>query len=121
MMDENRWKIVMRVIPDGDCLRWTGNHNEKGYGRVYHKGKVVKVHRLLWELDRGPIPEGMVLDHTCQTKDCVMLDHMQLLSVSDHNKVGHQRGELKTAQMHKRFTRQAHTGVHKSSQDRFTS
>ena len=117
-MKQDRLKIVMRVTPDGDCLRWTGNHNAKGYGRVYHKGKVVKVHRLLWELDRGPIPEGMVLDHICQTKDCVMLDHMQLLTVSDHNRVGHQRGELQTSQMHRRFTKHNDIEVHKSSQER---
>lgn len=100
-INRDRLKLMMRVVPDGDCLRWTGNHNAKGYGRVYHRGKVVKVHRLLWEIDRGPIPEGMVLDHICQTKDCVMTSHMQLLTVREHNALGHRRGQLGWKQLHR--------------------
>ena len=34
-------------------------------------------HRVAWELIRGPIPEGLVLDHLCRTSACVNPDHLE--------------------------------------------
>lgn len=50
----------------GDCLVWTGGSNSNGYGRV-SMGKYAKalVHRVAYERAHGPIPAGLVVDHTC--------------------------------------------------------
>ena len=36
---------------------------KRGYWLTNYKGKKYKVHRLIWELFNGPIPEGLVIDH----------------------------------------------------------
>ena len=36
---------------------------KQGYWLTNYDGKKYKVHRLIWELFNGPIPEGLVIDH----------------------------------------------------------
>src|SRR5690606_28814574 len=84
-----RAKIVENTRLDGQCLIWTGGLSEKGYGRldVTLDGKVRnrRVHRIIWELQRGPIPDGMVLDHTCYNRACWNLHHLHLVTVKQNN------------------------------------
>jgi hypothetical protein len=65
----------MKLSARGDCLIWTGAKNTDGYG-VFRRegdraGSLVLAHRFYYELTRGPIPAGLELDHTCNTRDCV--------------------------------------------------
>lgn len=36
---------------------------ERGYRRVVVSGKSYRVHRIIWEMHHGPIPEKLVIDH----------------------------------------------------------
>lgn len=35
----------------------------KGYLRLYHEGRSYSVHRIIWEVAVGRIPDGYVIDH----------------------------------------------------------
>lgn len=37
----------------------------QGYGQVRFEERTRDVHRLVWEWENGPIPEGMEIDHRC--------------------------------------------------------
>jgi len=50
----------VNVLPNG-CWQWTGNLDDQGYGR---HGPLL-AHRLSHETFKGPIPEGVILDHSC--------------------------------------------------------
>lgn len=54
--------------------------DSKGYGqiRLNNPRKMVRAHRLVWELFVAPIPNGLVLDHLCNNKICVNPDHLEL-------------------------------------------
>lgn len=58
---------------------WTGYRMPNGYGKftVAGSGKCWLAHRLAWELLRGPIPDGMTLDHLCRVRHCVNPDHLE--------------------------------------------
>jgi hypothetical protein len=58
--------------PKGKCWVWTASKNKKGYGRFGKK----KAHRVAYELRRGPIPEGMILLHSCDFPSCVKVTHL---------------------------------------------
>lgn len=69
-----------KVDKSGECWMWVGACGPKGYGSVGsggHRGKTVYAHRLAWELTRGPIPRGLVIDHLCRIRRCVNPDHLE--------------------------------------------
>jgi hypothetical protein len=59
----------------GPCRLWLGPPNGGGYGQMQVAGKVHRVHRLVYELRHGPVPDGLELDHVCERKLCV--DHTE--------------------------------------------
>jgi hypothetical protein len=66
------------------CIEWTGARFRNGYGAKKVKGKMRRVHRLEWELKRGPIPEGICVLHRCDNPSCYNIDHLFLGTVQDN-------------------------------------
>lgn len=67
-----RWpeNLLQRVQPQPNgCVHFMGHTNTGGYGEVWREGRNVVVHRAMWELKVGPIPDGLTLDHTCHNED----------------------------------------------------
>lgn len=63
--------------PDlGHCWLWTAGTGDKGYGNFAHANGT-SAHRAAWHLLRGPIPEGLEIDHLCRTPPCVNPDHLE--------------------------------------------
>ena len=75
----------------GDCWLWTGSvaRRRGGYGqfRLASAGRkrMVKAHRVAYELLVGPIPEGLEPDHLCRNPRCVNPDHLE--PVTHHENV----------------------------------
>lgn len=65
--------------PITECWEWTGSRTKAGYGKVSWKGRLVYVHRLVYELLEGPIPEGLQIDHICRNRACANPDHLRLV------------------------------------------
>lgn len=64
-------RITRRLTerPNG-CWTWAAAHSQ-GYACVWWEGSQRSLHRVLYELLRGPVPDGMVLDHVvCDDKSC---------------------------------------------------
>lgn len=80
-------RLLSRVQfePNSGCWLWEGGTVFYGYGVTGYDGKSKRVHRLSWEIFRGPIPEGMVICHRCDTPPCANPDHLFLGTRSDNN------------------------------------
>lgn len=72
---ERFWAKVDKNGPDG-CWIWTAS-TVNGYGQFGSGGRTVRAHRFAYELLIGPIPDGMHLDHLCQTPPCVNPAHLE--------------------------------------------
>lgn len=70
------------------CIRWEGKKDNHGYGRIYCKGKNLIAHREEWEIVNGKIPEGMVLDHLCRVRDCINLEHLEIVTPAENTMRG---------------------------------
>lgn len=73
------------TVTDKGCWRWHGSFFTNGYGQFpvrYGQGrqKCFLAHRYSYELDRGPIPDGLVLDHLCRNRSCVNPAHLEAVT-----------------------------------------
>lgn len=64
-----------RETPTG-CLEWQGVRSHKGYGQMTHVRRCLRVHREVYRLTHGGIPEGYVVRHTCDNPPCCNPDHL---------------------------------------------
>jgi hypothetical protein len=79
-MDMGRKAIPFwdHVEKSDGCWIWTGSRRAFGYGRTIVNGRPIAAHRAAWEQTHGPIPDGLLLLHTCDNPPCVRPDHMAL-------------------------------------------
>lgn len=65
------------------CHRWHGFIDKAGYGRIRLGGRdkpVGYAHRVSYEMAKGPIPEGLHIDHLCRNRWCVNPDHLEVVT-----------------------------------------
>jgi len=64
------WSKV-EVGDPASCWPWTAAKRPDGYGSQWWGDKSMLPHRIAYQLARGPIPDRLVLDHTCHNEsDC---------------------------------------------------
>ena len=69
---ERFWRLVQKGGPD-ECWPWLG-WIHSGYGYLSIGPRRVGAHRFSYELHHGPIPAGLVIDHTCHNGTGCRLD-----------------------------------------------
>jgi HNH endonuclease len=74
-----RERILSRLLidPETGCVEWTGPRGQYGHGLTWFDGRTRKVHRVVYEMFAGPIPDGLVLDHLCQNPPCCNVTHLE--------------------------------------------
>lgn len=67
-----------KVDTSGECWTWTACLKSNGYGSFRLLGSMRLAHRVAYEMEVGPIPEGMQIDHKCHNRACVRPEHLRL-------------------------------------------
>ncbi|MER8067181.1 HNH endonuclease signature motif containing protein [Streptomyces sp. NPDC094034] len=70
------------------CILWAGALDGGGYAVTNRKGRLSKVHRLMYESVMGAIPRGLVLDHLCRVRHCVNPAHLEAVSNAENVRRG---------------------------------
>jgi hypothetical protein len=91
--------------PMSGCWLWTGSIHQFGYGMISmlrtdgtrgssgrRPYRSALAHRVVYELYRGKIADGLVLDHLCRNPACVNPDHLEQVT----QLVNIRRGDFKT-------------------------
>lgn len=98
MYDEATIERFMRFVmpvPESGCWLWTGATLRHGYGCFHVTSKrSAQAHRIAYEIFKGPIQQGLTIDHLCKVKPCVNPDHMEAVTQRENVL----RGEAKAAQ-----------------------
>lgn len=84
MPSDSRAPVSVRLarrtqIAESGCWLWIGTRDPKtGYGALRIGKKMMKAHRVSWDLYNGPIPDGLKVLHQCDVPNCINPDHLFL-------------------------------------------
>lgn len=71
--DHSLEEMFMSKVSVGEgCWIWQGQMDPSGYGRFK-----MAAHKVGYALLKGPIPDGMQLDHLCRNRACVNPAHLE--------------------------------------------
>ena len=74
----------MRIPDIESCWFWPGTPGPLGYLRTGVGGYSMYVHRVMYEIAGGSVPEGYEVHHTCQNRHCVNPFHMVAMTHAEH-------------------------------------
>lgn len=78
---------------DGHRL-WTGPFGHSGYGLVWYNKRQWRVHRLVWTLMVGQIPDGLWVLHHCDIKRCFALPCLYTGTPTENQQDASRRGRI---------------------------
>lgn len=82
-MTPEEWRRFEQFIepePMSGCWLWSSSITPDGYGLFWFHGSAKRAPRLSFEHFKGPIADGLELDHRCRTTGCVNPAHLEAVT-----------------------------------------
>lgn len=72
------------------CWTWIAGKNKEGYGEIKAESgnRKLKAHRVSFEIHKGKIPDGLVVDHICKNPSCVNPIHLRAITKTENTMIG---------------------------------
>ena len=92
-----RKKIESNVkVSEGGCWEWQKSCGSHGYGNIATGGQRNETaHRVSYEVFVGPIPEGLLVLHSCNNRKCCNPQHLRVGDTRDNIKDAKEAGTWK--------------------------
>lgn len=81
-------RLMEKVKEELDCWIFYGATDKQGYGhlriKIDGRWRVRSAHKVSYEIHKGEVPEGMVVRHMCDVRNCVNPAHLELGSQKEN-------------------------------------
>lgn len=95
MTPEERIAKFAMPVPFSGCWIWIGYVDRDGYGHIDR----TTAHGYTYRHIRGPIQDGLELDHKCEVRCCVNPDHLEVVTRKENTQRSYDRGRHFQAKM----------------------
>lgn len=72
------------IVLQNECWQWIGGKGVDGYGLVHLNNVIYRAHRVAYTIHKGPIPDGLQLDHLCRNILCVNPNHLEAVTQEEN-------------------------------------
>lgn len=79
-------RVMEQTTREGECVIFTGSKTTAGYGKIGTKNGMLSAMKVVWEHRHGPVPQGMLIRHTCDNPPCVDIDHLIIGTAKDNTR-----------------------------------
>lgn len=86
------WDRIAIADNENECWLWKQAKFADGYGNYTVNGKTMRAHRHAYELTYGPVPDGLLVCHKCDTPLCCNPTHLFLGTPQDNILDMHRKG-----------------------------
>ena len=76
-----------KIIPGPEptpCWVYLGSTNGGGYSRISLQNRGWLVHKVSYLMFKGPVLEGLEIDHLCHNRKCFNPDHLEAVTHSEN-------------------------------------
>lgn len=82
-------RLLEKIVVDAaGCWLFQGQQSKDGYAKIQIGGygfdgprsRNAMAHRVTYEHYKGPIPDGLQIDHLCRVRHCVNPDHLEAVT-----------------------------------------
>jgi hypothetical protein len=90
---EDRFWDFVPVLPKDRCWEWQGTRTRAGYGTIVELGKLLRAHRVSYQLHYGDLQPDLLVRHRCDNPPCVNPAHLRQGTARDNarDRVAHAR------------------------------
>ena len=94
-LERARFWAKVNIGAPNECWLWTASRNGRaGYGNAVVGRRCVGAHRVAWSLTNGPIPDGLVVMHSCDNPPCCNPAHLSVGTNGDNIRDAAAKGRL---------------------------
>jgi len=88
-LEEYKTRFYSKTMElESGCIEWQAGINKDGYGSFGMNYKTRRAHKLAYEWEVGPVPEGLQLDHLCRRRSCVNVNHLEPVTCAENLRRG---------------------------------